>query len=75
MRLSELKINESLKVTSVTNGDSTTKRKLNDLGITRGVVITIQGVAPLGSPVHIKLRGYNLAIEKEYLECIYGDKL
>lgn len=75
MRLSELKIKESLKVTEITNKDHIIKQKLNDLGITRGVIITIQGIAPLGSPVHLKLRGYNLALEKEYLNDIVGVKI
>lgn len=75
MKLSDLKIKESLKVTKVTNGDQTIKQKLNDLGITKGVIITIQGIAPLGSPVHLKLRGYNLALEKEYLSHIVGTKV
>lgn len=75
MKLSDLKINESLKVTQITNGDHIIKQKLNDLGITRGVVITLLGSAPLGSPVHLKLRGYSLALEKEYLNHIIGDKI
>ncbi len=75
MKLCELKLNESLKVTKITNGDASIKRKLNDLGVTKGVVITIKRIAPMGSPVHVLLRGYNLALEKDFLCHIIGDKL
>lgn len=75
MNLSKLTIGESLKVTNVTGDDPNLKRRLNDLGITKGVVITIKGVAPFGSPVHLSLRSYNLALEKKYLSLIEGDKL
>ncbi len=75
MKLSDLKINETLKVTKIVNGVENIKRKLNDLGITRGVLIKIKGFAPMGSPVQIELRGYTLAIEKSFLSHIEGIKL
>lgn len=75
VKLIDLKIGESLKVTNILNGEDKIKRRLNDLGITRGVIITIIGIAPLGSPVSIKLRGYNLALEKIYLSHIEGNKI
>lgn len=75
VKLIDLKIGESLKVTNITNGEDNIKRRLNDLGITRGVVIRLKGVAPLGSPVHLELRGYNLALEKKYLSHIEGTKI
>ncbi len=75
MKLIDLKIGESLKVTNILNDEDKIKRRLNDLGITRGVTITIKGIAPLGSPVIIKLRGYKLALEKKYLSHIEGNKI
>lgn len=74
-KLINLKVGESLKVTNITNDDHNIKRRLNDLGITRGVTITIKGFAPLGSPAHLNLRGYDLALEKNYLSYIEGVKV
>lgn len=75
MKMNDLKIGESLQVTNILNDDDNIKRRLNDLGITRGVKITLKGIAPLGSPVQLNLRGYNLALEKKYLSYIEGIKL
>ena len=74
MKLSDLKISESLKVSFI-NAEPTIKHRLNDLGITKGVVITLSGISPLGDPYHIELRGYRLAIEKALLAYIEGDKV
>ncbi|MCK9493774.1 MAG: ferrous iron transport protein A [Acholeplasmataceae bacterium] len=73
MLLSDLKINNCIKVSKIASDDLIVKHRLNDLGITKGVEITIIGYAPLGDPVNIRLRGYNLAIEKKYLNLIQGD--
>lgn len=73
MLMSNLKINHCLKVSKIVTDDLIIKHRLNDLGITKGVEITIIGYAPLGDPVNIRLRGYNLAIEKKYLSLIQGD--
>lgn len=75
IRLIDLKTGESLKVMGIKTDDVNLKRRLNDQGITKGVTITIKGIAPLGSPVHLKLRGYDLALEKKYLEYIEGLKV
>ncbi|NLN50127.1 MAG: ferrous iron transport protein A [Acholeplasmataceae bacterium] len=75
MKLSELKVNETLRVKKISNGQENIKRRLNDLGITRGVLIKIKGFAPMGSPVHLELRGYSLALEKKFLAYIEGEKL
>ena len=73
MLMSELKINNRFKVTKIVSDDLIVKHRLNDLGITKGVEITIISYAPLGDPVNIRLRGYNLAIENKYLSLIQGD--
>lgn len=75
MTLLDLNIGESLKVTNIINDNNNIKRRLNDLGITRSVIITIKGFAPFGSPVLIFLRNYSLALEKKYLEYIEGIKV
>lgn len=74
MKLSDLKISESLKVSFI-DTEPTIKHRLNDLGITKGVIITLSGISPLGDPYHIELRGYRLAIEKALLEYVCGDKV
>lgn len=73
MLLSELKINESLKVSNIITENLVVKHRLNDLGITKGVTVTLIGYAPLGDPVNIRLRDYNLAIEKKYLRLVHGE--
>lgn len=74
MKLIDLKVGDSLVVSNIINNEYNIKRRLNDLGITRGVTITIKGIAPFGSPVHLSLRSYNLALEKKYLSYIVGSK-
>ncbi|HHV33623.1 MAG TPA: ferrous iron transport protein A [Acholeplasma sp.] len=75
MKLIDLQVGESLKVTNIIDDKNNIKKRLNDLGITKSVVITIKGFAPFGSPVNISLRGYNLAIDKKYLNNIEGVKV
>jgi ferrous iron transport protein A len=49
------------------------KRRLMDMGITKGVVITVQKIAPLGDPIEITIRGYELSIRKSEAEQICID--
>lgn len=60
--LSDLKLNESGIVLALHNHSAPLRRRLLDMGITKGEEITIEGFAPLGDPVRIHLRGYSLAI-------------
>ena len=64
MKLSELKKGETGKVISIDNLNCSLKRRMLDMGITKGVVVSIKKVAPLGDPVGIELRGYELCIRK-----------
>ena len=52
------------------NGDGVLKRHIMDMGITKGVEIYVRKVAPLGDPVEITVRGYELSLRKEYVELI-----
>lgn len=65
MKLSELKKGEQGRVEFVR--DYPLKRRLLDMGITKGVVITMKKEAPLGDPVCIQLRGYDLCIRRKDL--------
>lgn len=60
--LSDLSLGQSGIVLALHNQEPSLRRRLLDMGITKGVEITIEGFAPLGDPVSIKLRGYTLAI-------------
>ena len=60
--LSDLEKSQSGIVLALHNNEPSLRRRLLDMGITKGVTITIDGFAPLGDPVNVRLRGYNLAI-------------
>ena len=62
--LKEVKIGETVKVSKI-NGEGAVKRRIMDMGITRGVEIYVRKVAPLGDPIEITVRGYELSIRKE----------
>lgn len=61
--LSEVRPGNQVKVVKL-HGEGPIKRKLMDMGITRNIEIFVQKVAPLGDPMEIKVRGYELSIRK-----------
>lgn len=61
--LNETNINERVKVIKI-NGESAVKRRIMDMGITKGSEICVRKVAPLGDPIEISVRGYELSIRK-----------
>ena len=67
--LREAKLGETVKVTRL-SGDGAVKRRIMDMGITKGAEIFIRKVAPLGDPVEINVRGYELSIRKADAENI-----
>ena len=56
-------IGDSAKVKKL-HGEGAVKRRIMDMGITKGVEVTVQKVAPLGDPLEITVRGYQLSIRK-----------
>ncbi len=64
MTLKDLRIGESAVVKKL-NGEGPLRRRLIDMGVTPGTRICIEKVAPLGDPVKVVLRGYNLSLRKE----------
>ena len=62
--LNEVPIQSTVRVTKV-GGDGPTKRRIMDMGITKNTEIYIRKVAPLGDPIQINLRGYELSIRKD----------
>ena len=69
-RLSELKPGEKGVVSKVV-GDREIRRRLLDMGLTRGTEIIVVRRAPLGDPVEFLLKGYNLSLRKKESENIY----
>lgn len=67
--LKDAKIGETLKVVKL-RGEGAVKRRIMDMGITRGVEVHIRKVAPLGDPVEITVRGYELSLRKADAEMI-----
>ncbi|MFA7449854.1 MAG: FeoA family protein [Bacilli bacterium] len=63
--LNNLKQGQKARVLQINGGDLATKQRLLDMGITRGVIITINKVAPLGDPICLELRGYRLLVRKD----------
>ena len=67
--LRDAKVGETVKVVRL-NGSGAIKRRIMDMGITKGVEIYIRKVAPLGDPVEINLRGYELSLRKADAEMV-----
>ena len=61
--LSDAKIGETVTVLKL-HGEGAVKRRIMDMGITKGVDIHIRKVAPLGDPMELSVRGYELSIRK-----------
>ena len=67
--LRQAKIGETVKVVKL-HGEGATKRRIMDMGLTKGVEVYIRKVAPLGDPVEITVRGYELSLRKADAEMI-----
>ena len=61
--LKEVKCGETATVTKL-DGDGALKRRIMDMGITKGVSVYIRKVAPLGDPIEVTVRGYELSLRK-----------
>ena len=61
--LRDAKIGDNVKVVKL-HGEGAVKRRIMDMGITRGVDVYIRKVAPLGDPVEVTVRGYELSLRK-----------
>lgn len=69
MTLGDAKVGTSVVVTKI-DGDSAYKRRIMDMGITKGSELFIRKVAPLGDPVEITVRGYELTVRKADAQCV-----
>lgn len=67
--LKEAQVGETVKVVKL-NGSGAIKRRIMDMGITKGVEIYVMKVAPLGDPMEVTVRGYELSLRKMDAEMI-----
>ena len=67
--LKDIKVGKSCKVVKV-HGEGALRRRIMDMGITKGVEIYVRKVAPLGDPLELSVRGYELSIRKSEAEKI-----
>lgn len=69
MTLREVEVGTTVVVAKI-EGDGAYKRRIMDMGITKGCEIYIRKVAPLGDPVEITVRGYELSLRKQDAQCV-----
>ena len=67
--LKETKCGETVKVVKI-HGDGAVKRRIMDMGITKNVEIYVRKIAPLGDPIELTVRGYELSLRKADAEMI-----
>ncbi len=67
--LKEVKVGETVEVRKL-HGSGAIKRRFMDMGITKGTKIYIRKVAPLGDPVEVTVRGYELSLRREDAEMV-----
>lgn len=71
MTLNEVAVGDTVKVKKIT-GEGGIKRRIMDMGITKGIEIYVRKVAPLGDPIQVTVRDYELSVRKEdakMIEC------
>ena len=69
MNLKEVKIGSTCKVVKL-HGEGAIKRRIMDMGITKGVEVYVRKVAPLGDPIEVTVRGYELSLRKADAEMV-----
>ena len=67
--LKDVRVGQTAKVVKL-NGEGPVKRRIMDMGITKGVSVYVRKVAPLGDPVEVTVRGYELSVRKADTEMI-----
>lgn len=67
--LKDVKVGETVKVLKI-NGEGAIKRRIMDMGITKNVEVYVRKMAPLGDPMELNVRGYELSIRKADAEMI-----
>ena len=67
--LRDVKVGDTVTVVKL-HGEGAVKRRIMDMGITKGVTVYVRKVAPLGDPIEVNVRGYELSIRKADAEMI-----
>ena len=67
--LKAVRIGETVKVVKL-HGEGAVKRRIMDMGLTKGVQVHVRKVAPLGDPIEVTVRGYELSLRKSEAESI-----
>lgn len=67
--LRDVKVGESCKVAALT-GSGALKRRIMDMGLTKGTKVYVRKVAPLGDPIELTVRGYELSIRRDEAACV-----
>ena len=67
--LRDAKVGETVRVVKL-HGEGAVKRRIMDMGITKGIEVYVRKLAPLGDPVEVNVRGYELSIRKADAEMI-----
>ena len=67
--LKEIKVGQSAKIVRV-HGEGAVRRRIMDMGLTRGTDIYVRKVAPLGDPMELNIRGYELSLRRDDAEMI-----
>ena len=74
--LRDAKVGDTVTVVKL-HGEGAVKRRIMDMGITKGVALHVRKVAPLGDPMELNVRGYELSVRKadaEMIEIAYGEQ-
>ena len=69
MTLRDVKVDQTVSVVKL-HGEGAVKRRIMDMGLTKGVEVYIRKVAPLGDPIEVTVRGYELSLRKADAEMI-----
>ena len=67
--LKDVKVGETVTVAKL-HGEGPVKRRIMDMGITKGIEVSVRKVAPLGDPIEVSVRGYELSLRKADAEMI-----
>ncbi len=67
--LKEVKVGNTCKVVKL-HGEGATRRRIMDMGLTKGVEVYVRKLAPLGDPIEVTVRGYELSIRKADAEMV-----
>ena len=67
--LRDVKVGDTVKVVKL-HGEGAVKRRIMDMGVTKGVEVFVRKLAPLGDPIEVNVRGYELSIRKADAELI-----